>query len=233
MYGKSHIFASMVKSIGGITYTRNRYASIVGRARTVPVNVRSNPLETARSVFNGAVSGWKSLTDAQRAAWTAFAADTPWFNSLGDAVKLTGQAMYIAIRSAFLGANPAFDPDNMVDCPCQPGLIPAPLITFACCTSPEIGIIVTVENQHDSMNIDAVVRISPPQSLSTNFYNGPYRVDQTAFLESIGPGSSDNAEFCSLCLARYFFEVRAFDADDENNMSNVVTGYFDACSDVV
>lgn len=233
MIAKSHIFSSMRNSVGGITYTANRYSAIVGRARVKPVNVSSNPLELMRTRFNAAVAGWKSLSEAERTAWTNFAKDTPWFNALGDPVSLTGQAMYISQRTAAIAADPSFDESNLDACPCTPGLFPTPLVEFGCCTNPTIGVIVTVTNQDSTNAMNAVVRISPPQSFSRNFYGGGFRHDNQVLLSAIAAGASDDAEFCPECLGRYFFEVRAFDDANNNNMSSLVTGYADACTDPI
>lgn len=230
MIARSHIFATMRNSVAGITYTANRYAAIVGRARTVPVNPSSNPMELMRTRFNAAVAGWKALDEAERIAWINFAKDTPWFNGMGEPCTLTGQSMYIAMRTAAVAANAAKDEHDLDACPCTPGLFPSPLLEFACCTNPTIGVIVSVTNQHDTVAMDAIVRISSPQSFSRTFWNGPYRWEQQVLLEGIAAGSSDDAEFCPLCLGRYFFECRAFDAVDGNNMSTMVRGYADACT---
>lgn len=233
MIAKSHIMSQMIGSVGGITYTKNRYGAIIGRTRVSPVNVNSNPLETLRTYFNAAVARWKSLSDGQRNGWEVFAAGTPWKGALGDDIKLTGQAMYIAQVSGRMFADPAHLIAGYDVAPCTPGLIATPLLDFNCCSNPDVGVIVTVTNQDPTVTIDAIVRISPPQSPSVNYWSGPYNYLDPILLEGIAPDSSDTAEFCDICENRYFFSVRAFDATNENNMSSIVCGYFDACTAVV
>lgn len=233
MIAKSHLFTNILNSVAGITYTRNRYAQIVGRARSKPVNVRSNLLELARTHFNAAVSDWKGLTDVQRETWIDFAKDTPWKNGLGDDISLTGQAMYIGQVAGAVAANPAKDKSELDTAPCVPGLFPTPLLTFGCCVNPTVGVIVTVQNQHHSNDMDAVVRISPPQSPSTRYYTGPWETGAQILLEGIAAGATDDAEFCPLCDARYYFQCRCFDAVDGNNMSSLVYGSFVACTDPI
>lgn len=230
MLALSHIFTSMRNSVGGITYTANRYASIVGRARIKPVNPSSLVQELMRTNFNAAVAGWKALDPAERTAWSNFAKDTPWWNALGEEIALTGQAMYIAQRCAAMAANPATVIDDLKDCACTPGLFPSPLVTTECCTNPVIGGVITVENQHHTVACDAIVRISTPQNFSRTYWNGPYRYAMQILLTGISAGATDDAEFCPVCLGRYFYEVRAFDGVDHNNMSTVVRGHFDACT---
>lgn len=230
MIGRSHLFSDMRNSVGGITYTANRYAAIVGRARICPVNVNSNPLELMRTNFCASVTDWKGLTDAQRDAWSAYAANTPWTNALGERVYLTGQAMYIAQTTARIAADPSHSRTTYQDCPCVPGLFTTPLLEYACCANPDIGVVVTATNQHHTNTADIIVRRSPPLSPGVKFYNGPWDNSASILLSGIAPASSDDAEFCDLCEARYAFEARAFDATDDNNMSTLVHGYFDACT---
>jgi len=230
MLALSHLFTSMRNSVGGITYTANRYASIVGRARIKPVNPSSNAQELMRTQFNAAVAGWKALSDAERIAWTNFAKDTPWFNALGQQVALTGQAMYIAQRTAAFAADPTFDKMDLDACACVPGLFPSPLVTVDCCVNPTVGLIVTVQNLHDTVACDAIVRISSPQNFSRNYWNGPYSYPGQILLTGIAAGATDDAEFCPLCLGRYFIQVRVFDGVDHNNMSTLVHTFGDACT---
>jgi len=233
MLALSHLFTSMRNSVGGITYTANRYASIVGRAKVKPVNPSSVSQELARTTFNASVAGWKALDDAERIAWTNFAKDTPWVNALGEQIALTGQNMYIAQRCAAVAADPTTTIGDLDTCPCQPGLFPSPLVTVGCCTNPTIGGIITVQNQHDTVACDAIVRISSPQSFSKLFWNGPYMTGQEILLTGIAAGATDDAEYCPLCLGRYFYSVRVFDGVDHNNMSSLVLGHFDACTDPI
>jgi hypothetical protein len=233
MIAKSHIFSELKGSVGGITYFNTRYAAIVGRARVKPVDPQTCILENARRIFNNSVIAWKYLTDLQRDAWTLYAKDTPWKNGLGDTVYLTGQAMYIAQSSAYVAAKGNSARAACATAPCVPGLFPTPIVDVLCCTNPTIGCKVEITNMHLEANCDAIVRISPPQSLSTNYYNGPYVHDMEVLLTGISAGAADEAEWCPLCEAKYFFQVRAFDAVTNNNMSTLTHCEGVACTDPV
>lgn len=92
-------------SVGSLTYSRNRYGAYV-RNRTKPVNPNSTQQNFYRSNFRAAVAAWQDLTYAQRSAWDAWAAATPWLNAAGESVNLTGQAAWIRrFMSAFDQAN--------------------------------------------------------------------------------------------------------------------------------
>lgn len=230
MLCRSHVHSDIIGSIGGITYTRSRYGTIIGRARVVPVNVNSNPLELIRTIFGAGVAEWKKLPIAGQQSWIDFAAGTPWTNGLGETVYLTGQAMYIGQSAAGVnmlgeGVRPGY-----ATSPCTPGLFPMPLLTFDCCANPDIGVVVTVQNLDSTNTATFLVQISPPQSLGVRFYTGPWNNAGQIVVADVEPGSSDDALFCDLCEAKYFFRVRALDVTLGNNMSSVVFGNFVACT---
>jgi hypothetical protein len=220
-------------SVGGITYTANRYGSIIGRARTKPVDVNSSALERARNIFNTGAIGWKVLTQDQRDAWENYAKDTPWKNGLGQDINLTGQAMYIAQTSAYGSLYGAGSRAGYDDAPCVPGLFTTPWLEVGCCVNPTIGCIVSVTNMHPTNAMDVIVRRSPPQSPSVRYYMGPWDNAAQVILTGIAAAASDDAEFCPLCEARYFFEVRALDATDGNNMSTLTHIDAIACTDPI
>lgn len=229
MLWKSHMHSELSGSIGGITYSRNRYGPY-GRTRVVPVNVNSNGLEDQRSFFSASVANWKKLTTAQQQSWIDFAAGTPWTNKLGDTVFLTGQAMYIGQTGFYSSLFPGDPLTNYNTAPCVPGLFPLPLITFACCNDPLLGVVVTVQNLDTTNAMHCIVRISPPISTGVRYHLGPYKRADSIMLLNIAASATDDAEFCDLCAARYFFEVRCYDADNMNNMSSLTHGSFDACT---
>ena len=230
MLAKSHIFSEIRNKVGGIVYTKSRYGAIIGRAGVKPVDVNSNALEDIRNQFNNAAIFWKALSIAERDAWEFFAANTPWKNALGDDIKLTGQAMYIGQVCAFMGAFPTGDRTQYDTAPCAGGLFATPTVDIDCCTNPDIGIVVTVTNNDPGNQMNAIVRISSPQSPSKNWYKGPYNYMAAIPLLGIAAEGSDDAEFCDICAGRYFVEVRGFDGTNGNNMSSLTYQWADACT---
>ena len=85
-------------SIGGTTFSHNRFG-LYTRARRVPVNPNTAYQQAIRNAFRTASAEWRTLTDAQRAAWNAYAAGSPTTNRLGQTVYLTGQQWYTATLS--------------------------------------------------------------------------------------------------------------------------------------
>jgi hypothetical protein len=86
-------------SLGGQTSSHNR-AGQYRRARRSPTQpVGTGRRAFIRSAFGAASSAWSGITDAQRAAWDAWAAGYPYTDSLGQTVILTGHQMYVAVNT--------------------------------------------------------------------------------------------------------------------------------------
>lgn len=84
-------------SIGSETASRNRHGQY-RRQRSMPVQPNSAAQVNARARVNTHSAGWRGLTDAQRAAWNAFANSFTVTNSLGQAVTLTGHQAYVKVN---------------------------------------------------------------------------------------------------------------------------------------
>ena len=85
-------------SYAGVVSSHNRAGQYVRNRRTT-----TNSPTARRTFIRGAVaaasSGFSSLTDAQRAAWTAAADSHPITDRLGSAIKLTGHQLYVSINT--------------------------------------------------------------------------------------------------------------------------------------
>jgi len=95
MLFKSQIFTQVSGSVGGLTFARNR-AGMYTRARTVPVDPQTAQQIAVRANMATLVVRWgTTLTDAQRAVWETYAANTPVLDKFGDSVNITGQQMFL------------------------------------------------------------------------------------------------------------------------------------------
>jgi len=84
-------------SIAGNTYSRNRGGSYI-RNRVTPINPASARQESVRENLSALSKDWGAqLTEAQRDAWTAFAAEWPVTDVFGQTVVLTGEQMYVRL----------------------------------------------------------------------------------------------------------------------------------------
>lgn len=92
---QSNAYTAASGSIGGTTYSRNRFGLYV-RSRATPTNPNTLRQQNVRGYFGTAVQYWTStLTAAQRLAWKTYADNTPSTDAFGNAITLTGQSMFI------------------------------------------------------------------------------------------------------------------------------------------
>lgn len=99
-------------SYAGVTSSHNRAGQYV-RNRRAPVQpVGTGRRAFIRQAFGAASTAWAGLTAPQQAAWTSYAAAHPITDSLGQAVTLTGQQMYVSITTQLrnVGAAPTVPP---------------------------------------------------------------------------------------------------------------------------
>jgi hypothetical protein len=115
-------------SVGGSVFSRNT-AGAYARARTKPINPNTPLQSQVRANFGVNSKAWSgTLTQAQNAAWTAFAQGNPQVNRLGASIVLSGLAMYNKLNQvlAQLGSAPELDP------PADLSVIPlAPVLSLA------------------------------------------------------------------------------------------------------
>jgi len=92
---KSTIFSEIRGSINGSVFARNRGGQYA-RSRGVPVQPGGQFQQAIRQAVATLSTRWRdTLTDAQRAAWDAYAEATPLPNSLGDPRNVGGLGMYV------------------------------------------------------------------------------------------------------------------------------------------
>lgn len=88
-------------SVAGQTFSRNRYGAYV-RNRSVPVKSTTTYALNAKAYLSAASAAWGGLTDAQRAAWAAWAQTNPIVDSFGEKQVLSGQAAYVQLNRRIL-----------------------------------------------------------------------------------------------------------------------------------
>jgi hypothetical protein len=85
-------------SLNGTVFSRNLGGAYV-RSKVSPVQPVSGWSSAARQGFKAVSQRWANvLLDAQRSAWSAFAAVHPFVNVFGDSLTLSGVAMYQAVN---------------------------------------------------------------------------------------------------------------------------------------
>ena len=96
-----HLDVPKSGSLGQFTYSRGRSGQYM-RSRSLPTNPRTSTQVAARSALGTQSAAWRGLTDAQRAAWNAFAGSFTKVNSLGTSISLTGHQCFTKINSVNL-----------------------------------------------------------------------------------------------------------------------------------
>ena len=209
----SHLFSRMSGSVGGTTYFRNRYAAIVLRSRVTPTDPATAGQVVVRTRFSAAVTAWQALTATERNSWEMYADGTPWVNSIGDDVRLTGFNMYLAVRLAVLKINPGANPALLATASCVPGLNIQPKFSLSAGSAPNVGFLLSLTHPHPTDNMRVGVHVSTAQNTSVNFWKGPYDINQYQSCASIPAGLGTTLEWKSLTLGkRYFLRIRAWNS---------------------
>jgi len=81
-------------SVNGLTFSHNTYGQYV-RARVIPTNPNSTRQQLVRTQMQDSHDTWLALPQATKDAWNAYAAQTPIYDRLGNAIHLTGRLMYL------------------------------------------------------------------------------------------------------------------------------------------
>lgn len=90
-------------SLGGMTASRNKGGQYF-RQRVIPTNPNSTRQQAQRAAFGTAVQRWtNTLTDAQRVGWDTYAQNVPLTDTLGQALQLSGQQMYVRTNAFRIG----------------------------------------------------------------------------------------------------------------------------------
>ena len=169
----SSLIVAASGSVGGSTYSRNRYGNYI-RNRAMPVNPNTEFQAIVRNFMSQLVASWtESLTGAQRDSWITYAANVPVTDKIGQQQFLTGQNHYIrsnlprlqaGLAQVFTGP-PTFD-----------------LGTFSPPTgSPDAGtdtidvVFADADAWANETGSAMLIYLSRPFSPTRNFFRGPYQ----------------------------------------------------------
>lgn len=93
--------AAVSGSIGGTTYSRNRYGAYM-RFRAKPVIATSAAATQAKNFMTAASQAWRGLTAAQRLQWGTWAQGNPIIDNLGMPQILQGNSAYCRLATRLL-----------------------------------------------------------------------------------------------------------------------------------
>lgn len=107
----SALISAIRNSVGNTTFSIGRYGPIA-RSKVAPIQPQTARQVAVRAAFTTNAQGWDALTDAQRATWTAFAANRPISDVFGDSRILAGNAAYVSANAsrAIVGLSPVTTP---------------------------------------------------------------------------------------------------------------------------
>lgn len=79
--------------VGGTVFSRNK-GGAYAKNRVMPSNPRTTAQQNIRGFFGAMAQQWRALTQAQRESWNELAGTFSLNNSLGDAIRLSGIALF-------------------------------------------------------------------------------------------------------------------------------------------
>lgn len=208
------IMTQMSGSLGGITGSHNA-SGLYLRARAIPVNPNTVYQQAVRNAVSVLATRWsETLTQAQRDAWDVYAAAVSMVNALGDSIYISGLNHYIRSNVPRLQTGlPIVD-----DGPTVFTLASFTDPTFAV-DEPNDEVDVSFTNTDDWANEDdaaMLVYASRPQSVSINYFKGPYRYAGKIDGDSVTPPTSPAAiglPFTCTTGQRLFFKAEVSRAD--------------------
>jgi len=203
-------------SAGGVTASHNQHARYL-RARTTPTDPATGRQRWMRGRFAMLSSAWTGwLTPAQRHAWDTYAVNVLMRNALGDPIHLTGRHHFFRSNLATRMILPPLSVRRDAPTIFNKGQHSAINVKAGYITS-EVRVYFA---QDDAWNTELggflTVFESRPQSLSINFWAGPY-----TYLGAV-PGNPDFPEpgvysfqsnYRILPDQRIFFRVQTLRAD--------------------
>lgn len=157
-------------SIGGTTYSRNRYGSYA-RNKVQPVNPNTARQSAVRSAFSTLNALWSGLTDAQRQAWEVYGLNTTAVDSLGNSIVLPGRQWFVGNNALRLQAGLSIVEDGPTTFG-LPGMTkPVPTVTAG---DPVSVAFTATDDWATEVGGALLLFLSRPKAATVNFFKGPY-----------------------------------------------------------
>jgi len=176
-------------SVGNVTFSRGRSGAI-SRQRSNPTQPRTAAQVNARARLSSMAAAWRGLTDAQRAAWAAFAASFTIVNRIGTTISITGSQAYVKVNTTNL-----LNGDAVVS-------VPPALPAFVACTV--TGLTATAGTQLLEAN-----GASPAAGTKYMFYASPQKSagvtfnGQFAYLQTLTTATASEFVLTTAFTAKY------------------------------
>jgi hypothetical protein len=131
-------FAPIISgSVGATVFSHNAGGAYM-KNKSIPLNPNSPYQISARNLLTLFAQKWRSLTEAQQAAWNAAAPSFPVTNRIGETITLSGFNFYVRqnININLAGG-------SSISVPPSPGTVVSPLTFSGTCTGGAISLIYT------------------------------------------------------------------------------------------
>ena len=96
-YKPSALAGEFSGSAGSITASHNRGGPYL-RTRTIPTNPRTAAQTAVRGLYDTVSAAWRTLSDAQRAAWVSLGLLMERIDTLGSTYSLTGSQAHQSVN---------------------------------------------------------------------------------------------------------------------------------------
>ncbi len=171
----SPVFSQASGSVAGLVFSHGR-SGMYTRALSTPTNPDTQLQRVIKNAMKTLTPLWgQTLTAAQRAAWSLYAANVPMTNPLGQTIFLTGQNHFMRVNLVRIQANIAI-------------LLIAPVVfDLGSFTAPSINSILSIpqsmtilfENTDDWANATGgfmICYLGKTVGPGIAFFGGPYRL---------------------------------------------------------
>lgn len=219
---KSQLLTQGSGSVGGCTFSHNRYGMYV-RNRSIPVNPGSLNQTGIRTQFSNLATRWKmTLTDMQRQSWNEYAAQVPKIDTLGDPIFVTGFNWYVgvnALRRYAGGFSTYIDqgPTTYNHTPLQP------VTAAADSTADEFNVsFVNTDEWANTVGGCLCIFVGGPTNFTRYFYKGPFTKLGSVIGAVVPPTSPQTFPYDGLTdNMKYWLRAIAISADGRMSMPQI------------
>src|SRR6266571_5868977 len=198
--------------IRGMVASHNRGGTYL-KGKTIPVNPSSVLQGIVRGALRTAINAWTTvLTSAQRAAWLTYAQNTPFTDTLGNTIQLTGQNAYL--RQAVVRTQASLAPISPGPTVFDLGTFTPPTLTLTAGAGTATLAFSTADAWVGDGTLTAMmVWTSNPQNGSVNFFKGPFRFAGMILGGATSPATLTLPGSAPATGNKVFFQVRVSRSD--------------------
>lgn len=201
----SALISDMRNKLNGSVFARNRGGAYL-RTKVTPVNPKTSAQVAQRSLLTTYAQAWRSLTEAQRLAWSAAVGSWAKTDIFGNIVNPSGNTLYIRlnINVALAGGTALTTPPSPVG---AQALTELSVVSDVSSSTVTITFLPAAVPADHSMVIESTPMLSPGISNA----NAKYRVIKTLAPAAASPDNaftSQTAKFGALVAGQKIF-IRA------------------------